>query len=114
MCRAPIHRYKRSQIAAAGGTGLRRQDYRPGRLRQTKNFLSVRNCIQLTNKSEETLRRGSQVVADFNQVEVRVSDVNRKHFAPGTVACHWPKFDGVVTGVQMRDYFLERGLGDEA
>jgi hypothetical protein len=63
---------------------------------------------------EDAAPRGSQIVADFNQVEVRVSDVNRKHVAQGAVACHRHKFDGVVTGVQMRDYFIERGLCDEA
>src|SRR5271169_3761076 len=43
--------------------------------------------------------RGSQIIADFNQVEVRVPDVNRTHFAQGAVARHRPKFDGVVTNV---------------
>jgi hypothetical protein len=56
----------------------------------------------------------TDIIADFNQVEIRISKVNRKQFAPGAVAGHRPKFDGAVAGVQMRDYLLEGGLGDKA
>ncbi len=91
--------------------------YRPGRLAQSKNSYRLVISIQLTNKmrldqvsrgrdlsivtGSRTEVTGLEVVADFDQVGVRVPKVNGADFAYSASAFHRTQFNGEPLCLQV-------------
>jgi hypothetical protein len=55
-----------------------------------------------------------KVVADFNQVEVRIAQVNGTNCTHGAGAHHRPLLNLTVSCIQVGNHILKRDFGDEA